>query len=127
MDGSRKSAGGSARADIYRFAGGWADLADGKLHSRSGARVQLSKREAELLRYLARQAGQAVSRDQILLDVWQLDPRKTFTRTVDMHIAHLRNKLGDDPSRPEVLFTLHGHGYMLAGNHRRTRAPAGAC
>jgi DNA-binding response OmpR family regulator len=98
---------------------GWADLTSGQVHYRNGSYCHLSRLEAELLRYLARQAGRVVSRDAILTEVWQLDPAKTLTRTIDMHIAHLRDKLGDDPARPRVLFTVHGQGYMLAAERRR--------
>jgi DNA-binding response OmpR family regulator len=103
----------------FSFVEGWADLTARQVHYRNGSQCPLSKREAELLRYLAHLAGRAVSRDQILSEVWRLDPRKTVTRTVDMHIAHLRDKLRDDPAKPRVLFTLHGHGYMLLGDHGR--------
>jgi DNA-binding response OmpR family regulator len=93
---------------------GWADLARGEACCQSGHCGRLSLRETELLRYLARQAGRPVSRQELLLHVWQLDPHRTCTRTIDMHIAHLRSKLGDDARRPRLLFTLYGRGYMLA-------------
>lgn len=78
-----------------------------------GHRCKLSAREAALLACLARKAGTPVSRDEILLQVWQLDPRRTATRTIDMHISLLRRKLDDDTGRPRVLITVHGVGYML--------------
>ena len=93
---------------------GWADLTLGEVRYQNGQHCALSGREAELLRFLAARAGQPVSRDDILTNVWQLDPQKTQTRTIDMHIANLRGKLHDDSARPRVLLTVHGKGYMLA-------------
>lgn len=79
----------------------------------SGRRCKLSARETALLACLARKAGTPVSRDEILSQVWQLDPRRTATRTIDMHISFLRRKLDDDAEGPSVLITVHGVGYML--------------
>ena len=81
--------------------------------SARGERADLSEREVELLRYLARNAGRAISRDEILQRVWRLDPKRLETRTIDMHIAHLREKLHDDPENPKVLLTVRGRGYMF--------------
>ena len=67
-----------------------------------------------MLRYLASNAGRAVSRDEILRRVWRLDPNRLETRTIDMHIANLRTKLRDDPENPKVLLTVRGKGYMFA-------------
>ncbi|MGQ0615205.1 MAG: response regulator transcription factor [Planctomycetaceae bacterium] len=80
-----------------------------------GALEQLSEREGELLRYLAACRGRAVSREEILQRVWGLDPRGVETRTIDMHIARLREKLRDDPRTPRIIVTVRGKGYMLAG------------
>jgi DNA-binding response OmpR family regulator len=62
---------------------------------------------------LARKAGTPVSRDEILAQVWRLDPRRTTTRTIDVHVSRLRKKLEDDVDVPKVLITVHGKGYML--------------
>jgi two-component system, OmpR family, alkaline phosphatase synthesis response regulator PhoP len=96
-----------------RLPEGWADLTLGQVRYQNGQGCTLSNREAELLRFLAAHVGRPVSRDEILTKVWRLDPRKTLTRTIDMHIAHLRSKLRDDSARPRVLVTIHGKGYML--------------
>jgi len=74
----------------------------------------LSEREADLLRYLASNAGRVVTRDELLRNVWRLDPRGVETRAVDMHVARLREKLGDDAEAPRVVVTVRGKGYMLA-------------
>src|SRR5512139_1363205 len=93
---------------------GVADLARREVRFKNGERAELSEREVELLRYLAAHAGRAISRDEILQRVWRLDPKRLETRTIDMHIAHLREKLRDDPDDPKVLLTVRGKGYMIA-------------
>ena len=55
-----------------------------------------------------------MSRDEILERVWRLNPRRLITRTIDMHVAHLRDKLRDNPFSPRILFTVRGTGYMIA-------------
>src|SRR5215218_4332472 len=96
------------------FPGGVADLKRSEVRFDDGGRCELSEREAELLRYLAQNAGRAVSRDEILSRVWRIDPRGGETRTIDMHVARLREKLRDDPHRPRVILTVRGKGYAFA-------------
>lgn len=80
-----------------------------------GGRTDLSQRELELLRYLAQHAGRAISRDEILSHVWRIEPQAIIeTRTIDMHIGRLREKLRDDAARPRIILTVRGKGYMLA-------------
>jgi DNA-binding response OmpR family regulator len=93
---------------------GVADLDRCEVRFHDGQRAELSEREVDLLRYLAAHAGRAISRDEILQRVWRLDPRRLETRTIDMHVAHLREKLHDDPERPQILLTVRGKGYMMA-------------
>ena len=93
---------------------GVADLARCEVRFDNGQRSELSEREVELLRYLAANAGRAISRDELLLRVWRLNPKRVETRTIDMHIANLREKLRDDPAEPKVVRTVRGKGYMLA-------------
>ena len=84
-------------------------------HKHNGdQRVDLSEREVELLRYLVSNAGRAIARDEILERVWQISPHGISTRTIDMHVARLREKLRDDPAKPRVLITVRGKGYMFA-------------
>ncbi|MGI8603012.1 MAG: response regulator transcription factor [Verrucomicrobiales bacterium] len=96
------------------FPTGRADLARREVRHRDGARDELSEREAELLRYLAAHRGRAISREEILERVWRLDPKSITTRTIDMHVTGLRQKLRDDATKPAVLLTVRGKGYMLA-------------
>jgi DNA-binding response OmpR family regulator len=93
---------------------GVADLARSEVRFENGKRAELSEREVELLRYLATNSGRAISRDEILLRVWRLDPKRMATRTIDMHVANLREKLRDDAENPRVLLTVRGKGYMIA-------------
>jgi DNA-binding response OmpR family regulator len=95
---------------------GLVDLARREVQYENGKRCELSEREAELLGYLAANAGRAISRDELLLRVWRLNPTRMETRTIDMHIANLREKLRDQSSEPKVLLTVRGKGYMLARN-----------
>ncbi len=81
------------------------------LHLPGGIREELSEREASLLRYLADAAGRVVSREEILRNLWHLDPHRTETRTIDMHVMHLRNKLAR--SATARLTTVRGKGYQL--------------
>jgi len=97
-----------------RVPGGTADLARREVRFRDGGREELSEREADLLEYLAANAGRAISRDEILTRVWRLDPRGIETRTIDMHVVRLREKLRDDPAEPRVIRTVRGTGYMFA-------------
>jgi len=80
-------------------------------------RSELSDRELELVRYLAQHSGRAVSRDELLANVWHIDPRSIVeTRTIDMHIKRLREKLGDSAADPALILTVRGKGYMLGKN-----------
>ena len=79
-----------------------------------GERAELSERERELLRYFIVNPGRAISRDEILSRVWRIDPSGVSTRTIDMHVARLRDKLRDSGDNPGVLLTVRGKGYMLA-------------
>jgi len=93
--------------------GGRVDFNVGELTFDDGRTVSLSERESALLHFLASNSGRTVTRDEILLRVWQMDPKGIETRTVDMHVARLREKLGDDPSDPKLLKTVRGRGYLF--------------
>jgi DNA-binding response OmpR family regulator len=95
--------------------GGHADFERREILFEDGDRTDLSERECELLRYLVSNCGRAVARDELLSNVWRISPHGLPTRTIDMHIARLREKLRDDPHKPQVLLTVRGKGYMFAG------------
>jgi DNA-binding response OmpR family regulator len=96
------------------FHHGQVDLARCEVRYKNGERCELSEREVELVRYLASNTGRAISRDELLMRVWRLNPKRMETRTIDMHIANLRDKLRDDADDPRVLLTVRGKGYMWA-------------
>ncbi len=100
-----------------RFAevAGNADSTVGKSHG-DGLRVELSEKEAELVQYLVSNSGRAISREELLSSVWRLSPKGISTRTIDMHIARLREKLRDNRLNPMTLLTVRGKGYMWANN-----------
>jgi DNA-binding response OmpR family regulator len=95
------------------FPGGTADLERREVRFKNG-REELSEREAELLRYLAGNAGRALSREELLKRVWRIDPEKIETRAIDMHVARLREKLRDNPADPKIIITVRNKGYMFA-------------
>lgn len=76
--------------------------------------VALSAREFQLLRYLAEHRGETVSRETLLKEVWGYDATPE-TRTVDVHVAWLRQKIEDNPKHPQIILTVQGFGYKLAG------------
>jgi len=91
------------------------DFARCEIQHPDGERVELSVRELELLRYLAQHGGRAVSRDELLQNIWHVAPRAILeTRTIDMHIKRLRKKLRDSATQPTRILTVRGKGYMLA-------------
>jgi two-component system, OmpR family, alkaline phosphatase synthesis response regulator PhoP len=87
------------------------DLQIGRVF-RSGRKVDLSEREMALLKYLIDRRGTVVSRDELLLNVWGYTTAP-LTRTVDVHIALLRQKLERDPKNPELIVTVHSQGYRF--------------
>ena len=95
--------------------GGRIDLRRCEVRFDDGRRMELSERELELVYYLASNSGRVVSRDELLANVWRINPRGLPTRTIDMHIARLREKIEQDPSEPVVLLTVRGKGYMFSG------------
>ena len=95
--------------------GGVLDLGHRELRFADGTSTPLSEREAELLLFLVSHAGRVVGRDDILAQVWRLNPDAVETRTVDMHIARLREKLRDDAAAPRIILTLRGRGYQFVG------------
>jgi DNA-binding response OmpR family regulator len=102
--------------DVPRLAlpAGLADLERREVRLADRPTTQLTDLEVQLLRYLAANRGRAISRDELLARVWRLDPTGLDTRTVDMAVMRLREKLGDDGAAPAVLLTVRGKGYMLA-------------
>lgn len=80
--------------------------------TKAGQRVDLSAREFRLLRYFVDHVGATISRDELLNEVWGYNAMPS-TRTVDVHVAWLRQKLETNPRHPEHLLTVHGLGYKF--------------
>jgi two-component system, OmpR family, alkaline phosphatase synthesis response regulator PhoP len=95
---------GSIRVDVRR-----AEV------TRNEKAVYLSAREFQLLRYFIERAGITVPRVELLRVVWGYEAN-TLTRTVDMHVASLREKLETNPRHPELIVTVAGVGYKFLGS-----------
>lgn len=81
---------------------------------RSGKVLDVSSKEFELLKYFICHAGEPLSRDRLLEEVWGYENYPT-TRTVDTHLVRLRQKLEPDPEQPQYFLTVHGTGYQFVG------------
>src|SRR5581483_7140576 len=81
--------------------------------TRHGQPVHLSAREFQLLCYLLERTGASIPRTELLQSVWGYG-NDALTRTVDMHISSLRNKLEENPQMPEYILTVSGVGYKFA-------------
>ncbi|MDR3012965.1 MAG: response regulator transcription factor [Chitinispirillales bacterium] len=90
--------------------------ADSKIVVALGKSVKLTYKEFELLIYLAQNRGRVLSREQILSAVWGFDFDDVTTRTVDIHIKTLRQKIGDSAGKPLFIETVRGYGYKFVDN-----------
>ncbi len=106
----RRSCERAAPAARRSVRGGTVDFGRCVIEFEDGHSEELSEREAGLLRYFIDSNGRLVTREEILRQLWNLDPAKTETRTLDMHVMHLRNKLGDKEQR--ILATVRGKGWI---------------
>ena len=79
-----------------------------------GEMVDLSAKEFQLLKYFIEHRGATISRDELLHEVWGYNATPS-TRTVDVHVAWLRQKLEPNPRVPQYILTVHGMGYKFAG------------
>jgi two-component system alkaline phosphatase synthesis response regulator PhoP len=102
-----------APAAVHRFGPVAVDLRRAEV-TRDGARVDLSAKEFQLLKYFIAHRGATLSRNELLDEVWGYDAMPT-TRTVDVHVAWLRRKLEAQPKRPRLILTIHGLGYKFVG------------
>ena len=109
---ANSSATGEA-GDVYSFGLIHADFRRAEV-TREGVPLELSAREFKLLRYLVEHRGATISRDELLNEVWGYNAMPS-TRTVDVHIAWLRQKLEPNPHYPQFILTVHGLGYKFVG------------
>jgi two-component system alkaline phosphatase synthesis response regulator PhoP len=82
--------------------------------TRDGALMDLSAKEFHLLRYFVEHRGATLSREELLTEVWGYHATPS-TRTVDVHVAWLRQKLEPNPRLPQYILTVHGLGYKFVG------------
>jgi two-component system alkaline phosphatase synthesis response regulator PhoP len=106
----RRHTPGSA-TEVLRFGSVEIDF-DRHEASRKGERVELTGKEFDLLKLLARHAGEIVTRDRLLNEVWGYESYPT-TRTIDNHILRLRQKLEEDPASPRHILSIYGEGYKF--------------
>jgi two-component system alkaline phosphatase synthesis response regulator PhoP len=102
---------GRSSFDVYQFGAVRVDLRR-TMVTRNNKPVSVSAREFKLLRYLIEHSGATVSRDELLNEVWGYNSM-TNTRTVDVHISSLRQKIEEDPRHPKSIVTIHGFGYKF--------------
>ena len=100
-------------AEVYTFSDVRVDYRRAEV-TRNGQPVELAAREYHLLRYLIEHREATISRDELLNEVWGYDAMPT-TRTVDVHIGLLRQKLEPNPRHPQFILTIHGLGYKFVG------------
>ena len=74
--------------------------------------LNFTKKEFELLIYLMERQNRIISRDELMTSIWQ-DDMYHLSRTVDIHISHLREKIEDDPKKPKYIKTVRGFGYKF--------------
>ncbi|MEX1042805.1 MAG: response regulator transcription factor [Pirellulaceae bacterium] len=93
--------------------GATVDIARRTMSTENGQSVSLSELETQLIRYLAAQGGHPISREELLKGVWGINPRGVETRTVDMQVARVREKLTRLGIDSGILKTVRGEGYLL--------------
>jgi two-component system alkaline phosphatase synthesis response regulator PhoP len=108
----RTADGSTSGAGKYRFGSVQVDFRRAEV-TRDGTVVELSALEFKLLRYFIEHRGATLSRDELLNEVWGYDAMPS-TRTVDVHVAWLRQKLEPHPRHPQFILTVHGLGYKFA-------------
>jgi DNA-binding response OmpR family regulator len=99
-------------ASVLRAGGLVVDIASMRA-TLNGAELPLTTYELMLLRALVERAGRVLTREQ-LVDLVRGSADEAFERSIDVHVSHLRQKLGDDPRSPRLLKTVRGIGYMIA-------------
>ena len=103
----------SGSGDRYRFSDVVVDFRKAEI-VKDGQQVELSAKEFQLLRHFIQHRGATISRNELLDEVWGYNSMPS-TRTVDVHVAWLRQKLETTPRRPQFILTVHGLGYKFVG------------
>ena len=109
----RRATAGSSGPQQYRFGEIEVDFRKAEV-TRAGQQLELSAREYLLLKYLIEHREATITRDQLLNEVWGYHAMPS-TRTVDVHVAWLRQKIEPNSRHPQYLLTVHGMGYKFIG------------
>jgi two-component system alkaline phosphatase synthesis response regulator PhoP len=109
----RAPASSGVALERYQFGSVLVDVRRAEV-TREGQPIELSAKEFQLLRYFIEHRGSTLSREALLQDVWGYTAMPS-TRTVDVHVAWLRQKLEPNPRVPQFILTVHGMGYKFAG------------
>lgn len=107
----RAQSGPRKKVSTWDFHGITVDFTKARM-VKKGEEIVLSERECRLLQHLIESRGEVVTRDELLEEVWGYEAAP-MTRTVDVHISWLRQKLEDDPANPKFIVTVHGQGYRF--------------
>ena len=110
---ARSTVEGGGGGETYTFGEIRIDFERSEVH-RGGTALELSALEWNLLSFFIRNRGKVLSRDLLLDEVWGYDAMPQ-TRTVDVHVGGLRQKIEPVPGRPRYLMTVHGRGYKFVG------------
>jgi two-component system alkaline phosphatase synthesis response regulator PhoP len=111
----RRAPSGSSGVSLERYQFGEINVDVRKAEvTRNGAIIDVSAKEFQLLRYFIEHRGATLSRDELLHEVWGYNATPS-TRTVDVHVAWLRQKLEPNARVPQYILTVHGMGYKFAG------------
>jgi two-component system alkaline phosphatase synthesis response regulator PhoP len=108
-----RSMGGDLENERYAFGNIEVDFRRAEA-SKGGKPVELSALELKLLRYFIEHKGATLSRDELLRNVWEYDAMP-YSRTVDVHVSGLRQKIEPSPAKPRYVLTVHGLGYKFVG------------
>jgi two-component system, OmpR family, alkaline phosphatase synthesis response regulator PhoP len=95
----------------FSFSDVEADFESGQV-SKAGAPILLAAKELQLLRYLVDHRGSVISREELLQNVWEYQS-EVSSRTIDVHVAWLRQKIEDAPQAPKHIHTVRGIGYRF--------------
>ncbi len=107
----RRASPGAPATGRYQFDSFSVDFRRAEV-TRGGEQINLSAKEFQLLRYFVEHRGATISREELLREVWGYEAMPS-TRTVDVHVAWLRQKLEKDPKNPQIILTVVGLGYKF--------------
>ncbi len=110
---SRRAPARESSVDVYQFGTIRVDFRRAEVEN-SDRKIEMSAKEFQLLRYFIEHREATISRDELLNEVWGYDAMPS-TRTVDVHVAWIRQKIEPNPRHPQYILTVHGMGYKFVG------------